>query len=60
MKTYVVGTHMKCLSKVRLMNIHNICFHEKKKKKNINTFWLEKKTQQNKPKKKKKEKKKIK
>ena len=27
MKTYVVGTHQKCLGEALLMSTHNICFH---------------------------------
>ena len=27
MKTYVVGTHKKCLRELLLMSIHNMCYH---------------------------------
>ena len=32
MKTYVVGTHYKCLTEALLMSTHNICFHGEKGK----------------------------
>ena len=31
-KTYIVGTHWKCLTKVLLMSTHNVCFYGELKK----------------------------
>ena len=39
-KTYVVGTHWKCLREVLLMSTHNICFLEDIRK--ISVCWLKK------------------
>ena len=41
MKAYVVGTHLKCLTKVILMSTHSM--FSWRNKENISTFWLKKK-----------------
>ena len=41
MKTYVVGTHLKCLNEALLMSTHNICFRGEIRK--YQYFFAEKK-----------------
>ena len=40
MKTYVVGTHLKCFDEVLLISTYNICFHLEKE--NYWYFFVEK------------------
>ena len=38
-KTYIVGTHYKCLAKIPKMSTHNICFHGEVRKISILLDW---------------------